>query len=383
MPSARPRISYFAIFLLFTAMPLLSGCGTGRVIPQSEATQGPPGPPGLIFTNQYNPTTPYVLTDVVTFAGSSYVAVARSTGIPPIGDPASTATWAVLAQQGAIGPQGLQGTTGPIGPIGPQGLTGPAGARGVSGSQGIAGTTGPSGPSGPAGPVGATGPAGQSPAFPLASRHFSVQGDSITFYTHAWQDVVTARTGMAEVAQNARPGRGFSQAFEEYGTTTPGYCRCSVNQGITSTPTGNYSTGTPGNTLAQDIAAVDLLIIELGTNDQSVPLGALGDAQGAGTFFGDMRWVVETYLAAKPTLRIVLVTPQLNGFASAQTTQTYVNAEIAYANSMALPVINMFLLGGLNPLTSTTLTVDGTHPNAYDYTNFYGPVIAQHLQLYF
>ena len=255
-------------------------------------------------------------------------------------------------------------TQGPAGPPGPQGVAGP---------------TGPPGPQGATGPAG---PAGQNAILPLAGRRFSVQGDSIAYSTHAWQDVVTARTGMAEVAQNARPGRGFSQAFEEYGTTTPG-TPLLVNQGITSTPTGNYSTGTPGNTLAQDIAAVDLLIIELGTNDQSVPLGALGDAQGAGTFFGDMRWVVETYLAAKPTLRIVLVTPQLNGFASAQTTQTYVNAEIAYANSMALPVINMFLLGGLNPLTSTTLTVDGTHPNAYDYTNFYGPVIAQHLQLYF
>ncbi len=351
----RPRSAHLVFLVLLASVPCFCGCGTSQVSLRSASTQGPAGPPGLIFTGPYNPFTPYVATDVVTYSGSSYVALAPSTGIPPTGNSASSSAWAVLAQQGAPGPQGLQGVTGPQGL---QGVPGPTGAQGLPG------------------------PAGQNAVPPLASRHFSVQGDSMTYTTHAWQDVVTARTGMAEVAQNARPGRGFSQAFEEYGTTTPG-TPLLVNQGVTSTPNGNYSTGTPGNTLAQDLAAVDLLIIELGTNDQSVPLGTLGDAQSAGTFFGNMRWVVETYIAAKPTLRIVLVTPQLNGFASAQTTQTYVNAEIAYANSMAIPVINMFLLGGVNPLTSTTLTVDGTHPNAFDYTNFYGPVIAQHLQLYF
>ena len=71
--------------------------------------------------------------------------------------------------------------------------------------------------------------------------------------------------------------------------------------------------GSDGNTLAQNIAGVDILVIQLGTNDQNhnVPLGFLGDPANAGTFFGNMRWVAENYLAAKPTMRVVFITPPL------------------------------------------------------------------------
>ena len=61
-----------------------------------------------------------------------------------------------------------------------------------------------------------------------------------------------------------------------------------------------------------------------------------------------MRWVVETYLAAKPTLRIVLITPQYSVLAPPSTTIQYVNAITAYGNSMGIPIINMFTLGGVN-----------------------------------
>ena len=42
-----------------------------------------------------------------------------------------------------------------------------------------------------------------------------------------------------------------------------------------------------------------------------------------------------------------------------------------YGASMGLPVVNRFALGGLNPLTVATLTLDQTHPNAFNYANFY------------
>ncbi len=96
-----------------------------------------------------------------------------------------------------------------------------------------------------------------------------------------------------------------------------------------------------------------------------------------------MRWVVEAYMTAKPTLRIVLVTPQYNSYAPATTTLQYVNAMVTYGNSIGAPVINMYALGGVNPITINTLTLNGAHPTDFDFATFYGPVIAQGIQKVF
>ena len=134
---------------------------------------------------------------------------------------------------------------------------------------------------------------------------------------------------------------------------------------------------------ADSLSGIDVLVIALGTNDQAVPLGQLGDATNANTFYGNMRWVVETYLSAKPTLRVVLVTLQYNGFASASVNQQYAAATEAYGNSVGIPVINMFKKGGVNVITASVLTTDSVHPATLGFTKFYGPVIAQELQLLF
>ena len=137
---------------------------------------------------------------------------------------------------------------------------------------------------------------------------------------------------------------------------------------------------------ASSLANVDLLVIQLGTNDGVVPLGQLGDATNAGTFYGNMRWVVETYLNAKPTLRIVLVTTQYNGFYTPPSAaQAYASASEAYGNSIGVPVINMYKLGGVNANTISVLTnnSDTVHPSALGFAKFYGPVIAQGLQQIF
>jgi hypothetical protein len=191
------------------------------------------------------------------------------------------------------------------------------------------------------------------------------------------------------VYQDARSGRRFDQAFECWGAPAVG--------GLTGPfdptyvfPYRSDSCSDPqfagisaGMTLAQAVANLNMLIIELGTNDQYVPLGVLGDATNAGTFYGNMRWVVETYENANPAMRIVLVTVQYNGFAPVSTTQQYATATQAYANSIGLPVINMFNNGGLNAITAPVLTIDSTHPSAYGFASFYGPVIAQGVQQIF
>jgi hypothetical protein len=249
---------------------------------------------------------------------------------------------------------------------------------------------GAAGPTGPAGPVGATGAAGTNMVSFLQNRRFAVQGDSISaILGNQWQKVVTSRTGMPQVNQDARPGRRFDTALECYGNPAVGgtvgvFTASYVAPGMGAN-CGVFGFGSvDGATLAQNMANVDLLVVELGTNDNTaVPVGQFGDATTAGTFFGNMRWVIETYQKANAAMRIVMVTPQyMNNIPSATTVQ-YVNAMVAYGNSVGVPVINMFALGGVNSTNYQTLLQDDVHPSNFGINNFYGPVIAQALQQIF
>ena len=220
----------------------------------------------------------------------------------------------------------------------------------------------------------------------LQGKKLGVQGDSISaLFGNAWQNVVTMRTGMALTVQDAVAGRTFASALQCWGNPSVGQPIGTYNANfviaVWSIPCSATTSGlTNGMTLAQSLANVDVQVIELGTNDQSVPLGSLGDATNAGTFYGNMRWIVEAYITAKPTLRVVLVTPQYNSYAPEATTQQYVNAMVAYGGSIGVPIINMNALGGVNALTVGTLTRDGVHPSNVGFSTFYGPVIAQGIQ---
>ena len=306
--------------------------------------------------NTYNPATQYAATDVVTYQGSSYVALSTSTNVAPIGASLSATNWAVVAQAGA---------TGPTGPAGPQGPTGAAGATGTTGLQGAA---------------------GMNMVSFLQGKKLGVQGDSISaLFNNAWQNVVTTRTGMTLTVQDAVAGRSFASSLQCWGNPSVGQPIGNYNANyviaVWGIPCSSTTIGlTDGMTLAQSLANVDIEVIQLGTNDQPLPLGVLGDATNTGTFYGNMRWVAEAYIAAKPTLRLVLVTPQFNGYQSAATTLQYVNAMVAYGSSIGAPVINMYKLGGVNSLTINTLTTGGVHPTPVGFSNFYGPVIAQGLQ---
>lgn len=389
---------------------LLSGCGVSQTATGgtgTTTTSASAGGPGLLFSGAYTPNTPYGATDVVTYQGSAYVGLTVSMNVPPVGNSASATDWALLVAAGqngapgAMGPAGPVGATGPAGARGPQGASGPAGpaglpgVQGLQGPQGVAGPSGVAGPIGPqgipgvAGPTGATGPAGAPGAdataqtvSALRDHGLGILGDSITA-ADGWQPVVLSRTGATIAFEDARPGRKFSDSFECYGAPpvggTPG----------TFQPAGNgaclqyVDVATVGNTLAQNLATTDMLLIRLGTNDQNIPLGALGDATNAGTLYGNMRWVVETMLTAKPTLRIVLITPELNHFASLQNIQSVVDAEIAYGGSMGIPVLDLYRTSGNNALTNSVYTYDGTHPTNWAYQNVDGPAIAQFILNWF
>jgi len=127
-----------------------------------QGVAGPIGPAGLTWKGIWSATGTYVKDDVVGFNGASYFCLApvSNSSTTPTSDPTK---WALLASQGATGPQGATGSAGATGPQGPIGLTGPQGPTGAAGAQGLAGSdgaTGPQGATGLTGATGATGPAG-------------------------------------------------------------------------------------------------------------------------------------------------------------------------------------------------------------------------------
>jgi hypothetical protein len=95
-----------------------SGINTAIAALQAGGSSGPAGATGaagavgIIWAGPWGSGTPYVATDAVSFNGSSYLALAPSTGVQPDTHPS---TWAVLALAGATGPTGLQGPVGPPG----------------------------------------------------------------------------------------------------------------------------------------------------------------------------------------------------------------------------------------------------------------------------
>ena len=111
----------------------------GETGPQGiQGAAGPVGPAGLNWQGSWVSGTSYVADDAVGYGGASYFCILATSGTtnPSV----DTTHWALLASQGALGPQGPTGATGVAGPTGPQGPQGVAGATGATGPQGPAGS---------------------------------------------------------------------------------------------------------------------------------------------------------------------------------------------------------------------------------------------------
>ena len=148
---------------------------TGATGPQGpRGATGAAGPAGtngtsFVFLSAYNPYSAYALDNVVTYNGSSYIAIVPNGPNPNGPAPDQNPNWSLMASAGTPGAVGAAGPAGPAGPMGPVGFTGPAGAtgpmgpagpQGLTGSQGPQGLMGNTGPAGPVGPAGPIGPAG-------------------------------------------------------------------------------------------------------------------------------------------------------------------------------------------------------------------------------
>jgi len=104
----------------YTIQDIADTVGVGAQGPQG--VQGPAGPPGpvgpagLNWQGAWVSGTSYVADDAVGYDGASWFCILATSGTtaPDV----DTTHWALLASQGAIGPQGAQGPTGPQGASG-------------------------------------------------------------------------------------------------------------------------------------------------------------------------------------------------------------------------------------------------------------------------
>lgn len=208
----------------------------------------------------------------------------------------------------------------------------------------------------------------------LLGKKFAVFGDSISgSFSDEWQNDVTALTGMTLGLNDSMGGRPLNRALECYGGGTG----TGVNRVITATGSTFQNNGTLGNTLAQDLAGHDICFLFLGTNDYNVGpfvMGELGDPVGTASEYGYARDAIEGILAAAPSIRLMIITPQQNYQETYDQVLGIVVMFQTIGSAYGIPVLNWLAEGGNNFLTTQILTRDfgtpgvvnptvGTHPS--------------------
>jgi hypothetical protein len=109
----------------YTVEDIAAFAGVGSEGPQGvEGPAGPPGPvgpAGLEWQGSWDTDSSYNVDDAVGFNGASWFCISEVTGTGNSNPEEDTVSWALLAAQGATGPQGAQGPTGPQGAQGEPG----------------------------------------------------------------------------------------------------------------------------------------------------------------------------------------------------------------------------------------------------------------------
>ncbi len=222
---------------------------------------------------------------------------------------------------------------------------------------------------------------------PTGYRDFGGSARSV----RRWQSL-----GLGVMGDSITSGDGWRQVVSRY-LQAP----ITLNSGTSGSSMG-YKIGAVTSGV---FASVDLLIVALGTNDWGFnrPLGALNDAAspaaayanyaGTGTFYGDVRGLIEAILTEKPTLRFGFTTPlprtaaafsggsgsgitALNG--NGNTLRQFAQAIIDVCGQYAVPVLDLNLSSGLNTynLSGFTNSNDGLHPTVAC-ADFYAPQIGK------
>jgi hypothetical protein len=258
--------------------------------------QGLPGTngAGFNFRSAFDPTATYAVNDEVTYSGSTYAAIAASSGPNNPTPDQDSAAWSVMAQQGAVGAAGPQGAPGAQGSQGPMGLTGPIGPQGVTGVTGPQGQTGPMGPIGVQGPQGAAGTNGTGFNFrnafdPTASYAVS---DVVT-YNGSTYTAIAVNSGPNNPTPDTNPGAWSGMALQ-------GAAGAAGSQGVQGTtgaagPVGPMGlTGATGPQGSQGITGPQGPFGPQGPQGVQGPTGPVGQGLGA-TGAALLQWYPQSY----------------------------------------------------------------------------------------
>lgn len=97
---------------------MIDAIPAGAIGPQGpqgpQGVPGPVGPAGLNWQGAWSATGTYVVDDAVGYAGASWFCI-NNVGPSAVTPDTDSTNWALLAAQGATGPQGPQGIAGPQG----------------------------------------------------------------------------------------------------------------------------------------------------------------------------------------------------------------------------------------------------------------------------
>jgi hypothetical protein len=230
----------------------------------------------------------------------------------------------------------------------------------------------------------------------VSSVRFGVFGDSISAaFTDRWQNYVAAKTGMTMVFEDSHSGRSTTNIFENFGggNGTGTYSGTPVGGGSDSILHGI----TTGQTLAQAIANVDIMLIWLGTNDggcyynqvaSTTPsVGTPGDTPSmTGNCTAVYGKTIEVLEAANPSMKVIFITPYFDnpsnghgGCNSVPCVNAIVGAMVGEAALYGVPVLNMLTASGIGMANWTTTLGDGLHPSNIGFDKFASPAITHFL----
>ena len=209
-------------------------------------------------------------------------------------------------------------------------------------------------------------------ARPCSTKKWMPFGDSISaIFNPGYATAVVANTGLTVPYQDARGGRTTQFVFENYSNNPATGIGLGGFFGINGSPAAQqptlpYSWSPAGNTLAQDLAQIDVVTVYLGTNDGtlSTNLGALGDPNSqTGSYYSILRYAIEGFLVAKPGLQLLWVGPYQNNDSGGQTS-VIAAAQQNICASYGIPYLNLCHLSGINTLNIGAFTGgDDIHPN--------------------
>jgi lysophospholipase L1-like esterase len=128
------------------------------------------------------------------------------------------------------------------------------------------------------------------------------------------------------------------------------------------------------STLDSDCGIVTILG---GTNDyrgsggDGVPLGVKGSTD-VNDFYGALKTLIEGLITKFPKGKILFITPPRRTNDTSPNAQgfkllDYVNAIKDMCGDYSIPVLDLYNQGGINSFNSSTLQVDGLHPNQAGY----------------